>query len=237
MKIPKPLSIIAFCSLVPISLAQENDDALKQRLLAQARSMGADDYAFTRTVRFEGVSKGKAEKRVTVEKFDPAKSGDARWTLVSVDGAPPSSEALSRFKKESAKRRVPGYYRLANYLGSPATASRDARGRTVFRFESLPKGTVTVINSDVSHNAAAEVTVGDANGTPFAEQVRVTLKPMRLKLVMKLERFESTARYRMSEEGKPVLAEATSDMTGSGMGQEGTMRTSSTYSDFRPVGR
>jgi hypothetical protein len=220
------------------TFAQQNTDQLKQRVLAQAQSISADDYAFTRTVRTEQTSVGgKTEKKVIVERFDPTKPAGERWILVSVDGAAPSADALSRFQKESAKRRiVPGYHRLANYFGAPAVASTDARGRTQFRFAALPKGSVIALNTDVSHNSTAEASVGEANGAPFVEQVRMAVKPMRLKLVMRLDLFESTARYRVGPEGKPLLMEQISDMAGGGMGMEGKMHTEATYSDYRLVG-
>ena len=72
---------------VSIAVAENQADELKQRILAQAQSMGPDDYAFTRTIRSDATSNGKAEKKVRVEKFDPTKPAEARWTLVSVDGA------------------------------------------------------------------------------------------------------------------------------------------------------
>jgi hypothetical protein len=214
---------------------QNKLDDLKQRILAQAQSVSPDDYAFTRTVRSQQTSNGKTEQKVSVEKFDPTKPTEARWTLVSVDGAPPSADALKTFRTESVKRRVPGYARLAGYLGTPATASTDSRGRTVFHFAALPKDTVKVMDSDVSQNAAADASLSEANGGPFVEQVRITVRPMRLKLIMKLDRFESTARYRMGPEGKPLLLEQTSDMSGSGMGQEGGAHTVVTYSDYRAI--
>lgn len=238
MTTTRSFPLIAALFLGSTVLAQSNPDELKQRVLADAQRRSPEDYAFTRTSRSEGTSAGKTETKVRVEKFDPRKPADARWTLVSVDGAPPSAEALERFRKEVAKSRVvPGYHRLANYLGSPATTSTDARGRTVFRFESLPKGSVSLADTDISHNATAEVVLGEANGMPFAEQVRISVKPMRIKLLMKIERFESTARYRIGPDGKPVLAEGTTDMAGSGMGKEGTMRATTTYSDYKPAGR
>lgn len=160
---------------------QNKPDDLKQRILAQAQSVGADDYAFTRTLRSEPTAGGKTEKTITVDKYDPTKSGDARWTLISVDGAPPPADALSKYRKETSKRRVPGYHRLANYFAGPATAATDSRSRTVFRFASLPKDSVLVFNSDVSHNASAEASVGEANGVPFVEQVRISITPTRIK--------------------------------------------------------
>ncbi len=92
-----------------------------------------------------------------------------------------------------------------------------------------------MLDTDVSHNASAEVSVAEANGAPFAEQVRFTVKPMRVKLLMKIDRFETVARYRVGPGGRPLLTESTSEMTGSGMGQQGTMRNTTTYSDYRPV--
>lgn len=228
------LTILAL-ACVSIAVAENKPDELKQRILTQAQAMGPDDYAFTRTIKSEQTSNGKTEQHVNVDKFDPTKSGDARWTLVSVDGAPPSADALARYKKESPKRRVPGYYRLAKYFGSASSVSTDARGRTVFHFSSLPKDTAIVMDSDVSSNTSADLSVTEANGTPFVEQVRLTVRPMRLKLIMKLDQYESTARYRMGQDGKPFLVEHTADMSGSGMGQEGKAHTVISYSDYRPV--
>jgi hypothetical protein len=215
---------------------QNKPDDLKQRILAQAQSVSADDYAFTRTIRTEQTSNGKTEQKVSVEKFDPTKPAEARWTLTSVDGAPPSADVLKTFRTECAKRRVPGNYRLAGYLGTPATASTDSHGRTVFHFAALPKDTAKVMDTDVSQNASTDATVSEANGVPFVEQVHLIVRPMRRKLLMKLESYESTARYRIGPEGKPLLSEQTADMSGSGMGQEGRGHTVITYSDYRAVG-
>jgi hypothetical protein len=52
---------------------------------------------------------------------------------------------------------------------------------------------------------------------------------------MKLERYESTSRYRMGSEGKPLLVEQTAEMNGSGLGQQGQRHTVITYSDYRAV--
>jgi hypothetical protein len=218
-----------------IATAQTKPDDLKQRILAQSQSLGPDDYAFTRTTKSEQITNGKTEHHVNVEKYDPTKSGDGRWTLVSVDGAPPSADVLAKYRKESAKRRVAGYYRLAQYVGTTATTSTDSKGRTVFHFNSLPKDTAIVFDSDVSASTSADVSVTEAGGTPFAEQVHLSVRPTRIKLLMKLEHYESTARYRIGPEGKPLLVEHTAEMAGSGMGQEGKVHQVITYSDYRPV--
>jgi hypothetical protein len=227
--------VAVWLASVFMSHGQNKPDDLKQRVLAQAQSLSADSYAFTRTVKSEQTSKGKTEQHVTIDKFDPSKGGDARWTLVSVDGGTPPADALNKYRNESAKRRVPGYYRLAHYLGSAATTTTDSRGRTVFHFNSLPKESTIVFDSDVSSNTSTDLVIGEANGNTFVEQVRLTVKPMRLKLIMKLEHYESTSRFRMGPEGKPLLVEQIADMSGSGLGQEGTVHQVITYSDYRPV--
>ncbi len=60
---------------------------------------------------------------------------------------------------------------------------------------------------------------------------------MRIKLVMKLDRFETTARYRLGPAGKPILLESSTEMIGSGMGQEGIIRSATSYTDHRAVGK
>jgi hypothetical protein len=236
MRPPSTLAILASLVLSSATFAQNKPDELKQRILTQARNIRPDDFAFTRTIKSESTSNGKTEQHVAIDKFDPTKPGDARWTLVTRDGAPPSADALSQYKKDAPKRRVPGYFRLADYFASPATASSDSRGRTVFHFSALPKDIVKVMDSDVSQNATADASVSETDGVPFVEQLHVTVRPVRLKLIAKLERYEFTARYRIGPEGKPLLMEQTTDLSGSGMGQEGKVHTVVTYSDYRALG-
>jgi hypothetical protein len=214
--------------------AQQNNDELKQRLLAQAQSLSPDDYAFTRTIRSEATFIGKTARVVSIEKFDPTKPADARWTLVSVDGAPPSAAKLRKYRKEAAKRSiVPGYHRLANYFGASATVSSDADGRTIFHFATLPKGSVSIQKTDLSQLATGEASVTEAEAAPFVEQVRFTLKPKRAHVI---DRYETTFRYRIGPEGKPLLTETTSDLFGSGLGLKATMHNDTIYSDYRLVG-
>ena len=101
----------------------------------------------------------------------------------------------------------------------------------------LPKESVLVFNSDLSHNTTAEASVGEADGVSFVEQVRLSIKPTRILLIMKLPNYESTSRFRLGPDGKPVLVEQVADVTGSGMGQEGRLHQVITYSDYKAVGK
>jgi hypothetical protein len=225
------------CLATDSTLAEQAPPELKQRILNYAKTVSPEDYAFTRTIRSEQSSGAKTEQKVTIEKFDPTKPTDARWTLISVNGAPPAADALAEFRKDSGKRRVPGYHRLGTYFGTSSTTWIDSRGRNVFHFSSLPKDTVLVFDTDVSENTTADAIVSDANAMPFVEQLHLAVRPMRLKLIMRLEGYESTARYRVGPEGRPLLMEQTSDMTGSGMGKQGRVHTVTTYSEYRSVKR
>lgn len=235
--------LLAVASLpLTSSLAAEenspNADALKERIIAHARTVTAEDYAYTRTVRTEAIEGDKKEESVIVDRWDPAKPPDQRWTFVSIDGKPPDADQLKMFRKALRTRRQAYYGRVAGYFTKPATSSVDARGRTIFRFASLPKETVTVMDSDISPNATGEVVVDTTGATPFIEEVRFTsTKPTRVKLIAKIERFETMTRYRLMPDGKPVPIELVSDMTGAMLGKEGRVRTKITYTDHRAVGK
>lgn len=216
-------------------LAQENPDQLQQRILAQAQNMSAADYAFTRTVRTDILAVGRHQRTVQVETYDPTEPTGSRWKLVSVNGAAPSPKALKRFRRAVRKRSVAGYHHLAKFVGGPARETTDAGGRKVFRFSDLPKGSVMALDHPLPRNATADVVVHNGN-VAFAEQVRVTLKPRRVKFLMKLDEVEATSRFANGPDGKPILIEQTAEMSGSGLGLEGTLRAIATYSDHRRVG-
>ena len=180
----------------------------------------------------------KKEQRVIIEKWDPSKPADQRWTLISIDGKSPDADQLKEYRKALPKRRLAYYGRVAGYFGKPATSAIDAKGRTIFRFASLPKDSVMVADADISENAIGEVAVDTTGATPFIEEVRFTsTKPTRVKLIAKIERFETMMRYRLMPDGKPVPVELASEMAGSMLGKEGRVRTKIAYTDHRAVGK
>ena len=236
--------VSALVTLIPptfLFAAEANStdaEALKERIIAHARTVTAEDFAYTRTVRMESTEGDKKEEHVVVERWDPAKPLEQRWTLISFDGRPPEAEQLKDYRKELPKRRQAYYGRVAGYFAKPATSVVDARGRTIFRFASLPKETVMVSDADISASATGEVVVDTNGAMPFIEEVRFSsTKPTRVKLVAKIERFETLTRYRLMPDGKPAPIELVSEMSGSMLGQQGRLRTRIAYTDHRAVGK
>lgn len=209
-------------------------DPLLDRVVAEARTVGPDDFAWTRTSKAEQRSGGEVEKRTVVERFDPSRPAAQRWTLVSIDGKPPTAEEAKDYAKDMAGAMVPNYGRVAGYFGAGAQRAT-AGGRTVFRAAKLPRKAFMMNKSDLSAHARAEATLAEGP-RPFVEKLDlVTTKPVRMMLVAKIERLEASSRYKLMPDGRPVLTEQVSDMRGSMMGKSGSMHTVITYSDHRAV--
>ncbi len=213
-------------------------EKLVEQLVAHARTVAAEDHAYTRTVRTETIEKEKTEERIVVERYDPTKPSDQRWTLSSINGQPPTAEQLQSYRKDLPKRRQTFYGRVAGYFAKPATSQVDEKGRTILSLASLPKETVMVSDADISANAKGELVVDTSGAIPFIEEVRFrSTKPTRVKMIAKIERFETTVRYRQMPDGKPVPLELASEMSGSLLTKEGRVRTRITFSDQRSVAK
>ncbi|MGI8437273.1 MAG: hypothetical protein ACR2NX_10265 [Chthoniobacterales bacterium] len=232
--------LLITCSLALLSpLARGADDPLPARIVAFARTVGPDDYAYTRTIRTEEVAQDKSEPHVVIERFDPAKPGDQRWTFVSVDGRAPTAKEMRDYRDSLSKRRPAYYGRVAEYFTNAANKNVDAQGRAHFHFAAMPKGTVMVGDSDLSAHIAGDVLVDTTSGdAPFLSEVHFnSTTPTRVKLIAKIDRFDTTTRYRLLPDGKPVPSEFESEMSGSLLGKSGTIRTRITFSDYRRVGK
>lgn len=221
-------------SLLLLVSAPALADALLERLVADARAIGPDDFAWTRTLRTEQRSGDKVETRASVERYDPSRLTGQRWTLVSVDGRTPTAKELKDYSKAMAQAVVPSYGRLARYFGGGAQRAANG-GRTIYRAATLPKGALTLGKADLSAGARAEAVVAEGP-QPYIERLDiVSTKPVRMMLVARVERLDATSRYRLMPDGRPVLAEQVSEMRGSMMGRAGSLRTVATFSDYRAV--
>ncbi|MDQ2659235.1 MAG: hypothetical protein M3Y03_02325 [Verrucomicrobiota bacterium] len=232
------LLLVITCSVAFLSpLARGADDPLPARIIAFARTVGPDDYAYTRTIRTEEVAKDKSEPHVVIERFDPTKPGDQRWSFVSVDDRAPNAKEMREYRDSLPKRRPAYYGRVALYFTSPASKSVDAQGRPLFHFSTMPKDTIMAGDTDLSAHISGDVLVDtSSSAAPFLSEVRFhSTTPTRIKLIAKIDRFDTTTRYRMLPDGQPVPSEFESEVSGSLLGQSGTIRTRISFSDYRRV--
>lgn len=206
-------------------------DALQQQVLAGARAVSEEDFAFTQTMVNQRSGEGA---KTYVARYDPKRPKPSRWTLISAEGRAPKPKESAQLAKQGASNPVPSYARIATWFGAPATRSAGSDGKVIYRFASLPMGTIKMGSHDASADAAAEALVNTSGKTPFVERVRVTMaKPFRMMMVAKIERVDATSLYRMLPDGRPVIVSTNSDMTGSVLGKSGSFKSRVSYTDMR----
>ena len=195
-------------------------DPLLARLLAGAAAVPPPTLRFDRTITVAETTGGKTERHVRVDRWD----GRA-WSVLSIDGAPPSPRAAAAAVKENAAGGVPGYYRLAAYLAAAPERVSDPAGHVVYRLHGLPPA-VMAMKGAPPDKFDAELTVDGEAATPFVRRARYFAPaPMRILLVARLERFEAVADYRLDAAGRPLLTHQTVDLAGVLFGRSGSQHT------------
>jgi hypothetical protein len=204
-------------------------DPLLQKLVAGARAVPAASQPFERVVRT--TSQEKDDAPVTWTRTD-------RWdgkalTPLAINGKPPTPEQVAEITKASAGRPVPGYHRVADFLKGGAVRVADPQGRTVYRIDGLPKGSVNV-GKDISGNLVGEATVDASGPQPYVSRLRVFLpKPLSFFMVAKLDNFEQVNEYRLGSDGRPVQVRSVQSMSGAQFGKVGSTRSEATYTAGR----
>lgn len=217
--------VLAALSLLFAVAAAPAPDPLLQQIVAGARAVPPASVRWERALKQSGQDAGdsSAESHSRTERWD-----GKQLTLINVDGKPPTADDLASHRKASAGRPVPGYHRVADFLGPGATRSQDAQGRTLYRVNGLPKGSIT-IGRDISANLVAEALIDNSGPQPFVSRLRITLpKPLGFMFVARLDSFEAVSDYRLVG-GRPVLVRQTQAITGTQMGKSGTSRSESLY--------
>ncbi|WP_426164255.1 hypothetical protein [Sandarakinorhabdus sp. DWP1-3-1] len=214
-------------SLSPVAAAPA--DPLLVQIVAGARAVPPASIAFERSVRTLAQEGAAApETQLRTERWD-----GKVLTPLTVGGKPASAEDVARIRKAAAARPIAGYYRIADYLGGKARRVADAQGRTVYRVEGLPKGSID-IGKDISANLVAEALVDTSGPVPFVSRLRIMLaKPLSFFLVAKLDTFEVVNEYKPGPGGRPALVRQTQSLAGAQLGKAGTTRTETIYTPTR----
>ncbi len=221
-------SLAIACSAGPLAAA--TPDPLRDRLIADARALAPPTMSFDRTTIAQAGTKSESETERRVDRW----SGKA-WTLVSLNGKPPSADETAKYAKQAKDGIVPGYYRLGSFLAAATGKSSDARGRTVYHVDAMPAGSVKV-GSDVSDKMVADMTVETGDGTPYIARLHVfSREAFRIMLVAKVDSFDTVSEYARGTDGRPVLVRSINLLAGSQFGKAGTQRTEALISNVRPV--
>lgn len=220
------LALLALFSAVAVAAAP---DPVLQEVIAGARAVPPAAIAYERSVRVVAQEAGGApETKIRTERWD-----GQTLTPLTVDGKPATAADVAEVRKAAAGRPVAGYHRVADYLKNGAIRVSDAPGRTVYRIDGLPKGSIN-IGKDISANLVGEAIVDTSGPTPYVSRLRLFLpKPLSFFLVAKLESFEVVNEYRLGPGGKPALAKAVQALSGAQFGKAGTTRTETSYTILR----
>ncbi|MFZ4688628.1 MAG: hypothetical protein ACOYLS_05275 [Polymorphobacter sp.] len=209
-----------------IAAAAPGLEPLRDRIIADSRSMSASSLSFDRSTHLVRTGGGTRTNIARVERWD----GRA-WTLVSLNGKPPTSSEKRNAEKLAAAAPVPGYHRLAPLLAAASETSTDGDGRTVLRIPVLPPNSVRTDSADISSHLKADVTLSSRGGQVWVERVRVTQRePFKLSALIKVKSFEQVSDYQLDSQGRPRLSSQSADSLGTMFGFSGGEKSEITYS-------
>ena len=215
--------LVAVAAASPVAATT---DAQLQQLIAD--SAKAPVVGFERTTKAELRADPKKEPALVVDRFTPKSATAGNWTLLSVDGRKPTPEELAAHAKGNIN--PPGFHNPHKLLSGTPSSRRDVDGKTVFLWNSLPKGAVVTPGGDISAGLSAEATM---EGAKLSEVRVFAAKPIRVKIVASVDKFNVTSLYRQGANSLPFLVQQTSetDVTAP-MGMGGKRRA---VASFKPL--
>ena len=214
----------ALAALAFATMGAAPADPLLARLLAGANAAPPPTLSFDRNVVASETSSSGTERHTRVDRWD----GRA-WSVISIDGKPPTPAAAAEALKSMTTANVPGYYRLHPYLAANPLRAADPAGAVTYRLARLPAGTMP-IKSAPPDKFAAELSVDASGPVPFVRRARYfASQPFRMMMVAKLDRFEAVSDYRLNAAGRAELVRQVIDMSGAMFGRDGSQHTEFTF--------
>ncbi len=199
-------------------------DPLRDRIIAAAQTQSPASLAFERTTHVVQAGGGTRSETRRIDRWD-----GRGWSLVSVNGRPPTDADIRTQTKQSNDQPVPGYHRLAALLAGTTERRTDAEGRIIIAVPQLPPGTVVNDGKDISSHLKAEAYIATSNGQPWVQQLRLTARDSFKMGWIKVLTFDQVSVYRLDESGKPRLASQNADSQGTLLGISGGQRSEVTY--------
>lgn len=200
-------------------------DPVRDRIIADAKLQSPASLAFDRTTHVVQVGGGSRTEIHRVDRWD-GKS----WSLISLNGKPPTDAEIKEQAKATLSQPVPGYHRLAGLLATATESSIDAQGRTVLVIPQLPAKTIVNDGTDISPHLKAEAVIATSNGQPWVQQLRLKARePFKMSWVLKVMTFDQVSEYKLDAGGKPRLASQSADSQGTMFGISGGQKSDTTY--------
>lgn len=222
--------VLLLAALLPAFPARA--DSILEMLRAEAAR--AEVKGFERTTREEKQGSKGPVVEVRVDRFDPRAPAGRQWKLLSVNGREPTLKEQSEHRKLVSSLPVPGFYRLSAILAGIPERSIDAQGRILYRWNSLPPGSMPTPGPDISTRMAAEAVVEKVGNRPVVRSVRLFApKPFPVMTVAKVNAFDLQNYYSDVDGGTPVLVAQTGATDISAPFGQGVRQKSQTK--FRPL--
>lgn len=201
-----PFAIIA----VAASAAAPAPDPQLQRIVADARTVDEASFGFERTT---DVTLG-GKHQVRIDRYDPRAA--QRWTLLAINGKPPSPDELKDYAQASRQTRAPNYGRVGLILSGGAARLAPDR----YRVQPLPAKALDGRMAMFASHLTWEARVAGPPERPYVIETRAYApEPFRAKLVAKVDAFEAVTRYAPGADGRPRVREQVVKVRGSALGR------------------
>ena len=200
------------------------DNALRDRVIAGARSQPATALNFERTTHVVEAGGGTRTETKRIDRWD-----GRGWTLLSINGKQPGPSDLRKQAKLVAREKVPGYHHIAELLSGATESHVDAQGRVMLSVPQLPPGTVTTNGTDISSHLKADCYIATRNGQPWVQQLRLSARESFQMGWIKVLTFDQISDYKLDSAGNPRLASQSADSQGTLLGISGGQKSEITY--------
>lgn len=220
--------MMAAAVAVMVAAPAAADEALE---MLRRDALATPMMAFERTAT---IRQGDGPEQVRVDRFDPRARPGSQWTLVSINGAPPSDEDVKAHARQVNSQPVPGFHRFNSLLAGDPTAIERKGPRVTYRWAALEKGAApTGQGPDFSDRLSGEAIVRTDGPRPVLEQVKIyAAESFSIMGVARMNRFEAVTRYQHGSRGHQLASQLTQVDARVPFRKGGAVRTEAT---FRPL--
>ncbi len=233
------LVILGSAAVLLASAAQAGDSELVLQALEATYDSSIQGWAYTQTTVENG--------RETVRRFDPRRLEGERWSLVSVDGRPPTeSERREDTERRTSPQEFSGFFSNGDAEPEPESEGGELSVRIKSDSLSLIEETTTYAlyrfepsSDDAKFQSNLDLTLKIVKDGPYVASVELRSRgPFKPVFWMGIKEMVMTSTFESVADGGPVLPRlVTMNMVGRVLFvKEIRMTTKTSYSDYEYVG-